>query len=977
MTKSRDAVELHDASLIKSHLFLRNDLEKNEIRFSLDIDNATKKEIEKIKPKLVGKLALKKMLNLDEINGEPLINVNSEKSINRNTSIKPTDIIGKPVTAHLEEETDQQNQAAEKIQTWWHQSYRAKILHRKNILFGIQSKDSRHNRFGIRLPAEFSHLLNEKIPPLFQTTKHHTKHLNDLLHDGVIYSSYKSRINGICTMSDELKFDKKLVFTTPAGNYGKIKIELSIEELLRSNNKKSIYFKVNDWACSLRNEIKICEDVSLRIINEFPNYKISFIDQQKKELYSGVISGGECVYHGVEGLNEYLTFFIFKIIKIIPEEKKELRDRILGEFAELDKNKNLISYLQNITKKICVDPELNSVSPLKLTFNSILKISVNGREFDIGNLRKKINEDDFEYVKSVCEDSCFDWAVRDSWFFVTGMRRLAFIDGNINIVEYLEKKYKSIFDLISRKAKDAINKHAIAPMLMDEFFSTGEIIKKASTKDIGVYLHNVLKKLWYIKFYPTNEQAKTEVLAAKLYQAAGVLVPETTLIQRGYQLGVASEGKNDITSVGDLDLEAGGYSQLLGCHESFVIDAWLANWDVSGLHKDNLYVANIDGNKITRMALRIDFGGALHFRATGKYKNSFFSGDGIVDELISMRDPSINQNNADIFNNISMEDLKIGAARLKQVSDSIIEQLVISCFPEECDKALRKKMIRTLSARRNYITNKYALTLSDPIELIARDILGRHYQKGTIKMKHGAMHASRVAINIVIMAGLYEKTGCYSISKEDVKLMQIAALFHDAGRENDEGNDCAKWERAGEKLCCDYLLSLGVSHKKASQISDSIANKDSDITKNKSIYRKLLQNADCLDVLRSHHWKFDYRYMDFYKEFRWSTNLNLTNHFYELIDQSAALVARTGDLPNPYKSMSPSSTDCFDKTWSENKKYEFETDKHCYQRIIDNMTGLDLLTNVFISSSIFSTPSHSIQPGVLADNPRAVSPMQP
>jgi hypothetical protein len=100
--------------------------------------------------------------------------------------------------------------------------------------------------------------------------------------------------------------------------------------------------------------------------------------------------------------------------------------------------------------------------------------------------------------------------------------------------------------------------------------------------------------------------------------------------------------------------------------EGFVADALMANWDVAGLSMDNIFV-------VGKNAYRIDNGGALAYRAQGAKKPLGTS----VDELVSLRDPKINQNTAKIFGKITDEEIddQIYAIiqRRKAVEDAITD----------------------------------------------------------------------------------------------------------------------------------------------------------------------------------------------------------------------------------------------------------------------------------------------------------------
>lgn len=190
-----------------------------------------------------------------------------------------------------------------------------------------------------------------------------------------------------------------------------------------------------------------------------------------------------------------------------------------------------------------------------------------------------------------------------------------------------------------------------------------------------------------------------------------------------------------------------------------------------------------------------------------------------------------------------------------------------------------------------------AIRLSDPIEKHAAWIFQHIYAKpytaqakhtsGIARFHHGMQHICRVAIYIPVFANLYRKYDvkeAYELTDNDIKLLQIAALFHDAGREDDNVD---YWDHDSAALACFYLANMDdVPEDKFLQIAMAIANKDINekfyqfisCKKNSSIEYKLLPknpqknmlqqilaNADCLDIIRARPY-FDANYLDFYKQ---------------------------------------------------------------------------------------------------------------
>lgn len=183
----------------------------------------------------------------------------------------------------------------------------------------------------------------------------------------------------------------------------------------------------------------------------------------------------------------------------------------------------------------------------------------------------------------------------------------------------------------------------------------------------GLYRDTLTGDTWYIKTPGSADHARNEVLAAKLYQAAGVDVPELRLTVLNGKPAVASRIVDDLAKT-----DAAGLASTAGVREGFVVDAWLANWDVVGAGLDNLLVK---GGK----AMRVDTGGALLFRAQGTAKGAAF-GDAVT-ELDTFLDAAKNPNTARVFKGITAQQLEAGAARVLALSDDTIRALVAQHGP--------------------------------------------------------------------------------------------------------------------------------------------------------------------------------------------------------------------------------------------------------------------------------------------------------
>src|SRR5690606_19744420 len=99
----------------------------------------------------------------------------------------------------------------------------------------------------------------------------------------------------------------------------------------------------------------------------------------------------------------------------------------------------------------------------------------------------------------------------------------------------------------------------------------------------GLYQDTDTGAKWYVKTPASEDIARNEVLAAKLYELAGIEVPELHLVTMNGQASIASKIVDGVTKG-----KASALAKAAGAQEGFVADAWLANWDVVGLGYDNL-----------------------------------------------------------------------------------------------------------------------------------------------------------------------------------------------------------------------------------------------------------------------------------------------------------------------------------------------------------------------------------------------------
>ena len=205
---------------------------------------------------------------------------------------------------------------------------------------------------------------------------------------------------------------------------------------------------------------------------------------------------------------------------------------------------------------------------------------------------------------------------------------------------------------------------------------------------------------------------------------------------------------------------------------------------------------------------------------------------------------------------------------------------------------------------------QYAYPDTDPEDNLAR-------------FHHGIEHVARAALYARVFANLYSKHGdeaAQNLTEEDIKLIQIALLFHDSARE-DEGED--RWDHESALFLYCYLTRvLHLDPQVAKLCAEATANKDPspehgyfEIIENeegelkwqfntyeegvippKNIFQKIIHDCDCLDIIRARN-QFDARYLDFYKEIASKKGNEIAlEEMAELVIETRSLIAIQGDL---------------------------------------------------------------------------------
>lgn len=210
-----------------------------------------------------------------------------------------------------------------------------------------------------------------------------------------------------------------------------------------------------------------------------------------------------------------------------------------------------------------------------------------------------------------------------------------------------------------------------------ELDNSTEIVKSYK-KDDREYFLTENGKLYRVRYSKNQDKNAETVLAAKLYNLAGVKTPDMKLLKSGDYNGYISEYKTGLNSL---------ESNPRALYDAFAADAWLGNWNT--FNHGNTQIDN-DGN-----AVKIVTSGSLNYRASGKKKDKF---DKTVDELSTMRSSDTNPVGAELLKDMTNEDLKVSLGKVANIKTNDIVLAV-----QQSQIAEKQQMIDTLIARRDFI----------------------------------------------------------------------------------------------------------------------------------------------------------------------------------------------------------------------------------------------------------------------------------
>ena len=146
-------------------------------------------------------------------------------------------------------------------------------------------------------------------------------------------------------------------------------------------------------------------------------------------------------------------------------------------------------------------------------------------------------------------------------------------------------------------------------------------------------------KIYKLKYVDNKDRITQQIMASKLYQSVGVRTPEYIEFEKNGKTGWMVEVFEEQLAPAETNKKA--------LYESFIADVWLGNRN--GLSKDNTMIDK-DGNPV-----KMSVSGSLGYRASGKAKDNKFGYE--IDEIKTMRDPSLNSDAAKALADMSDDEL--------------------------------------------------------------------------------------------------------------------------------------------------------------------------------------------------------------------------------------------------------------------------------------------------------------------------------
>lgn len=198
---------------------------------------------------------------------------------------------------------------------------------------------------------------------------------------------------------------------------------------------------------------------------------------------------------------------------------------------------------------------------------------------------------------------------------------------------------------------------------------------KDGGSNTGYYVVNKeTGELFYAKVPNGGKQWLAEIAATKLYEAAGMDVPQIEIF-------TSPNGTKGVLSKFIPELQSLSSPHALA-NAGFGMDVLLENWDAIGLCYDNTLIT-ADGTKV----VKLDNGGSFDYKAQGQ--NKPFTA--IPMELVTMLNPKTNPQAVDIYGTMSRTDMIASLEKAVSVDDAQMDAILKEYNCEEYSGTLKKR----------------------------------------------------------------------------------------------------------------------------------------------------------------------------------------------------------------------------------------------------------------------------------------------
>lgn len=240
--------------------------------------------------------------------------------------------------------------------------------------------------------------------------------------------------------------------------------------------------------------------------------------------------------------------------------------------------------------------------------------------------------------------------------------------------------------------------------------------------------------------------------------------------------------------------------------------------------------------------------------------------------------------------------------------------------------------------------------------ILSYDYEGKKVTDGVARLYHGTLHATRVALWVPLVVNLTrlcylklnslsqgEPKGLQTDGEIEIKLAQLAALFHDTGRENDNAEDNTDEDSAYHAR--HYLRNSKIHPIYEGIVVEAIEKKEAvpNLESNDLLTTVInaLHDADCLDVVRTRY-IFTISYLTVFKKFV----PEFEKH--GLRDQFILLLQK---IVNNVRRFSASQGDSL-YAHDVRKKHDFERDPRIYERCLTMLERYPILQSLIYANEL-------------------------